>query len=106
MSLETITQHLHADSTLHGQSLTPELIANSLMELVEKLNKDACEDTTTDEGMEQKNGEAGATKRAASPLAGRPAKELKKDEDEFKDPLYVPDGLLAGGDPIGVTRDA
>ena len=87
INIDTITQHLHADNTLHGQSLTPELIASSLMELMKKLNQDACEDTTTDEGMEQKNGDAGAAKRAASPLAERPAKEQKKEDDEFKDPL-------------------
>ena len=54
------------------------------MELMKKISQDA--GATTDERMEQKqDGEAGASKRAASPLAERPAKELKKDGDNFED---------------------
>ena len=80
MDLETITQHLQTDGALAGQVLTPELIANSLMALVQKLGQDKAEDPVVDAHMEQKqDGEAGATKRAASPLAERPAKEQKKD---------------------------
>ena len=43
---------------------------------------------TEDEKMEQKAGEVGATKRAASPLpAERPEKQKKEDDDEeFSDP--------------------
>ena len=80
MTLESIAQHLQADAALAGQNLTPELIASSLMELVQKLNQDKAEEPVVDAQMEQKqDGEAGATKRAASPLAERPAKEQKKD---------------------------
>ena len=85
ITLETITKHLHADTTLTGLAggqLTPELIANSLMELVQKLNQDKEEATGVDAYMEQKQDiDANATKRTAPPSEERPAKELKKDED-------------------------
>ena len=84
INIETITQHLQTDNTLSGQNPTPELIARSLMESMKKISQDA--EATTDERMEQKqDGEAGATKRAASPLAERPAKGPKKEGDIFED---------------------
>ena len=87
ITLETITKHLHADTTLTGLAggqLTPELIASSLMDLVRNLNQ---EPPAADETMEQK-GEARATKRPVSPKeADKQPKEPKLpkigDDDEF-----------------------
>ena len=88
MDLRTITQHLQSDATLSGQQLTPELIANSLMEHVQKLNQDKEEATGVDAHMEQKQDtDANATKRTTPPLEERPAKELKKDDETFQDAL-------------------
>ena len=76
---DDIMQHLSTDSALTGQTPTPELIAKSVMDLMEKLKQKAVE---TDAKMEQ----AGATKRAASPLPEKPAKKPatdgQKEDDE------------------------
>jgi hypothetical protein len=90
ITLETITQHLHTDAALTGltgQQLTPEVIASSLMSLVEKLNQDKKEEQAKDAHMKI-NVEAGATKRPGSPTGGdQPPKDPKLpktgDDDEF-----------------------
>jgi hypothetical protein len=66
VDIETIKQHLATDGTLIGQQLTPDLIANSLMELMKKLNQDQVEASVPDTHM-QNITEAGATKRARPP---------------------------------------
>ena len=83
MDVETITQHLQTDGALAGKQLTPELIANSLMEHVQKISQDKVEDPVKDAHMEQKkDGEAGATKRTASPMEARPTKKLAGSTEE------------------------
>ena len=83
LNLETIKQHLQADQTLtSGQQLSPELIANSLLSLVEKLNQDKKEESTVADTIM----EAAGAKRPVSPTKGDGPKgsKLPKTVDEEK----------------------
>ena len=83
MDAETIAQSLQTDGAMAGKQLTPELIANSLMELVQKISQDKVEDLVIDAHMEQKqDGEAGATKRTAPLMEERPAKKIAGSTEE------------------------